>query len=834
MATALLTTASLVMSMRVAAWAVLLPAAVTSTLATAIWRRPRPLSPASELVPPLLIAAVAVALAVGPAVARGTQGPQSLAIYDAWGYIETDAWLQHHSLQEKPPAGANRWDLDAVFGHAHVMGNQRIGVDVVNAAVSSVLGVGPDETNLPFLAAVFALLPLLIWLISRELGASLPAAAAGVLFAVSPAVLMLVFDSALGNLAGLVLSTTAVFVATSALKGGRLSAFLLTGIVFAGLVSAYPEFVAPTLIALLAGVTLAVVHERRPWAWVRRLAVMGAIVLVAAPVGVTHAAAYLTDLAHDNPLFASLPPRHLTAENGAAWAFGILQLYQLPRFDLLSTGKTTIALALPGVAALVLLAGLLQRSLRPFLLYGAPIATAIAFGLVALHRYQGGECEYCMWKSLTFMLPFLGVGFAVGLQRIAVLARGFPHRRFVVVGLAVIVCAQGAALAHADAKLAQAQYNSPAVVDGSLRWISRATHDLPPGSKIFIEAMDATAAPKWTVPASYYLTQPPGPDRISFVPAGDSAQYLGLPTLSTGTAFYSSNYRYVVTPLSAVRSDRRLLVTHPPYGLYERAPIDVALVNTGWVMDFGAKHPLAWIQRPFELWIASPRPGPASLSIRLRMSGGPSTLTFRSGKTTLNALHSADERELCVPLRLKNGLTRIAVEPTFARPPSAPVRATEEDPIPRLDHVLAVEKVAARRSPCSASFIPGEPVASYRSGWEAPEGQPGATFRWMGTTAKLVLEAPSGTYRRVRLTAEVTSLAKPRVLTIRRGREQVGRIRVPTDFKYRKLELSIPSGRRATTLTFVAAPPAQSASIVNPADKRLLAIGFANLKLTRS
>ena len=819
------------MSMRVAAWVVLLPATFVSALAAVIWRRP--ISLASEIVPALLVAALAVVLALGPAVSRGTPGPQSLAIYDAWGYIETDAWLQHHSLQDKPPAEASRWDLDAVYGHAHVVRNQRMGVDTINAAVSSVLGVGPDKTNLPFLAAVLALLPLVIWLISRDLGASFPAALAGVLLGVSPALLVLVFDSALGNLAGLVLSSTAVFVATSALRRGRLEAFLLTGIVFAGLVSAYPEFLAPTLVSLLAGVAVAVVRERQLWAWVRRFAVATAIIVFAAPVGVTHAAAYLGELRSDNPLFAGLPPRYLTAENGAAWAFGILHLYQLPRFDLLSTSKTTAAIALPAVVAVILLAGLCQRSLKPFFLYGAPVATGIVFGVLALHRYQGGNCEYCMWKSLTFMLPFLGVGFAAGLQRLALSTRRSPHHRFLIIGLAVIAFAEAGALAHADVKLVRAQYNSPAVVDESLRSISRATHDLPRGSKILIEAMDATAAPKWTVPASYYLTQPPGPDHISFAPSGDAAQYLGLPAIGTGTPYYSSDYRYVITPLSAMRSDRRLLASDPPYGLFERAPIDVTFVNTGWAIDFGAKHPLPWIQRPFELWIASPRPGPASLVIRLRMPGGPATLTFRSGETTLNPLQSADQKELCVPLRLATGLTRLEVEPRFTRAPSTPARATEEDPIPRLDHVLAVEKVEARRSACSASFTPGPPAVSYRRGWQAPEGPPGgAPFRWMGTTARLVLEAPRGVRRKVRLTAEVTSLAKPRILTIRRDGEEIGRLRVPTDFRYRRLELSIPSGHGTTTLTFVATPPAETASIVNPADKRLLAVGFANLRLT--
>ena len=52
-----------------------------------------------------------------------------------------------------------------------------------------------------------------------------------------------------------------------------------------------------------------------------------------------------------------LPARPMTLTDGPAWAFGLLHLYQLPRFDLLSTPKIAIAIIVPLLLVAVILVG---------------------------------------------------------------------------------------------------------------------------------------------------------------------------------------------------------------------------------------------------------------------------------------------------------------------------------------------------------------------------------------------------------------------------------------------------------------------------------------------
>ena len=47
-----------------------------------------------------------------------------------------------------------------------------------------------------------------------------------------------------------------------------------------------------------------------------------------------------------------------------------------------------------------------------------PIVVSIVLGLLAYDRYQSAHCEYCLWKSLTFMPPFLGVASLSGSMRL--------------------------------------------------------------------------------------------------------------------------------------------------------------------------------------------------------------------------------------------------------------------------------------------------------------------------------------------------------------------------------------------------------------------------------
>src|SRR5204862_6318589 len=125
-------------------------------------------------------------------------------------------------------------------GHTLTAKDQRIGVEAVNAAAASLFRAEPDRTHLPFLAALFSLLPLSIWFVARVLGARPVGAAVASLFGLSPALLVLVDDSALANLAALALIPSVLLLGALWLRRGGFGTLALSAVVMAGVVAVYP------------------------------------------------------------------------------------------------------------------------------------------------------------------------------------------------------------------------------------------------------------------------------------------------------------------------------------------------------------------------------------------------------------------------------------------------------------------------------------------------------------------------------------------------------------------------------------------------------------------
>ena len=369
-AASVLTTVSLVMPMHTAAWAVLVPVAVVS-LIVAVWqlRRDRVIAARGTAIAAAFVAA-GLLLAAAPALDRGTVGPFGLGVYDAWGYVQADLWLQGHTLLDDPPADAGRWDLSLAYGHALTEDNTRIGVSVVNAAGASLFGQRPDETLFAFLAMLFALVPATVWIVARRLGAGPVGAALGACFGLSPALFTLVGDSALANLIAVVLAPLALLFAVLGLERRNVRELVLAAILIAGLASVYPEFIPPLALSGALAVTVLTVPLLRrtgPREGLRGLligiAVLAGVVVILAPLGAFRAYSYLSRIGGDSPLFAGLPPRFMTFENSGAWAFGVLHIYQLQRFDLLSQSKMVLAVVLPLALAVLVAIGAL-RSMR--------------------------------------------------------------------------------------------------------------------------------------------------------------------------------------------------------------------------------------------------------------------------------------------------------------------------------------------------------------------------------------------------------------------------------------------------------------------------------------
>ena len=246
---ALLSTSSPLLTMRQATWWILAPACVISTvLAIVATHRERPSIDWRSLALPLGLTAVAVACVVTPVIARDTEGPVALRVYDAWVYIESDVWLDHHTLDDPQPVDINADLFDTsgfVYSHAESVGLSRIGLAAVNASVAHLLGSAPDRTHVPMLALLFALIPLGVWASARAFGAGRWAAAFGAVFGLSAVSLVLVADSALGNVAALAIAPVTLALLARGLLEGRIRMVLAAAILTAGLLACYPEFMVP-------------------------------------------------------------------------------------------------------------------------------------------------------------------------------------------------------------------------------------------------------------------------------------------------------------------------------------------------------------------------------------------------------------------------------------------------------------------------------------------------------------------------------------------------------------------------------------------------------------
>jgi hypothetical protein len=829
---ALLSTVAPVLPMAVAAWVILLPAVILSAAWALAQARMLPRPRAVDVVVPVTAGAAGFLLAALPGLVRNTLGPFGITAFDALGYIQADTWLEHHTTRDVP-TGQAAHDLTLLYGHATTTGGVRIGVSLIGASIAELLHVSPDENTLPFLVALFALLPLVIWFVARLLGAGRLAAALGAAFGLSPALLSLIADSAMANLAGLALITPLLALTARAVLGRpRIAELALAALLLAGLVAIFPEFLPPVaaVLAITVIARFAVDARRGRWSWrsIRTSVapVVGVVLpaIIVSPVAATRAIDYLRLVAGAGQNLDSLPLRHLSRENVIPWAFGTLHLYQLPRFSLLSGLEQKLVLALAAALSVLVLMTLLSRRLLTTVVVFAPVAVASVWGLTAYRRYQHHMCEYCLWKSLTFILPFLGIGVATGASALWARARRYRDFREVGAVLLVVSLAGLAGLAHGDYGVVRAEIETPASVPEDLRDLVNDVH-LPPRAGLFLEAADASAAPPWSLPETYFLARHTGSRELSYASQGNASAYL-----AASLVVYSPGYEYVLTPFSGMLTDRKLVKRIGAFGVYRRARFDAAIVDSGWSMDPSeGTHAVPWITGPFQLWISSPVK--RTVSLRLDLTGpaaGQTSFTFSADGRLLAVVGTKDRRHLCVTVPANGSSTKVFVQPAFTTPVVFPARATEQQPIGTPPKLLGLAGLHVRAGSCGDGFVDRSDLIGFGQGWYPGEnsGPSLRGFRWMQSDSTLVIGGKGQRREALELETAATSLLVPRRLTVRVNGRLVGSFRIRPGWKYRELRLPIPAGVGPAVITFAARPGAQPASVVTPGDTRKLSLAF--------
>lgn len=664
-----LTSLALVIPVATATWAILLPIAAISFALAVVGtvRRPADRRLDRTLWVPVAAIAVAMAIALTPPVARGTQGPFALNVYDAWGYAATSAFLEQHEIGEELPAGVVQTDVVTWNGANNANSNARIGVDAVNAATASLFRIDTGAALAPLLAALYGLVPLVVWLLVVGLGGSWRAGALGAAFGLTPAMLSLVDDTALGNLAGEVLAAPILlFLGRSIWKSWADA--VVAGALLGGLLSVYPEFLPPLLIIAAAGGLVAAIARFRGRAlrqWIVLAATRMAAALVSAlaiaPNGSLRAFHYLSDRTGDGPWAQGLPLRYIDEQNVGAWGFGVLHLYEMGGFSDLSFIRQAFAMLFPVLLAGVVVFAIVKSPRVLGVFVAAPIVVTTALGLFAFESFQSGRCEYCLWKSLTLMLPFLAAGLAFGFDQlwagVAKSDRWFGIRRLGAAGVVIVALV---ALGYSDFRLTRTTRSIGAFCPAPLRDLGDRLEQLPTPSPVLIEGAGSMPKPVFMLNAAYFTTRNNG--RTVLFDAGFPAISY-LVTTDAAPSYYSPEYSYVITPYTDVASNRTRLGSYGPFALERRGPIDVVVSYPEQATDNKNPH-IPWVSKPFNLRIASTTTTDAAITFTIeRPLGGRPTFLFRTAQGQQLEPIAQGLNRICINIDVYEGETGVVATP---------------------------------------------------------------------------------------------------------------------------------------------------------------------------
>jgi hypothetical protein len=164
------------------------------------------------------------------------------------------------------------------------------------------------------------------------------------------------------------------------------------------------------------------------------------------------------------------------------------------------------------------------------------------------------------------------------------------------------------------------------------------------------------------------------------------------------------------------------------------------------------------------------------------------------------------------------------------------IRPTESDPLPSPSQAIGLAGLKAAAGACPRA-VPGVrlPALAYGAGWFAPENDPATSevFRWMRTRSTIDVGAVAVKRPAVVLRSTISSLTVPRRVTVTVDGTTVQTLQVPPD-KALSFAVRIRAGTGIARVALRTNPPATSATQVNPADHRQLAVRVSAPSVARA
>jgi hypothetical protein len=578
---------------------------------------------------------------------RHTVGPAGgYQVGDTSGYVSEINGEAHTPIHQADRIHPPFADLSLGYWATYAQAYQQLDVSALEANVNRLLGLQSTDTQSPFLIAV---------ILAGALGAfaSVRAAArrptwgavlAGSLFAGS-LFTELFMDGSQAALAGSALLAPIVVVELDALRYRKPATLVLLALLAAGLQTIYPLFVPCVATAgLVALVVVAASRWRR--AALRRqdltlgaAQVLGVVALGCAftPVAFVRNLRYWHSLLTGSLSFAMLPRYKLPVDVLPGWILQTRDFYRLVTLQGGTSEVLMFAALVPALLIAVITFGMSRHRAAIVML-----VVAAGASLLAYYTWAGRGCEYCVQRNLIPVGALAPAAIGLGVAALAALK---SRSGLILAGGAVALTLVG--IGQASIVEHQRLANGSYLLDRQDR---EALGALPANAgPLEIEGFAEGQQPPMELPLIYDLADERTDHHVSLPTVTDDSNSLGYlgGTQPLGPSF-KPNYRYVLTRLGAIATQRQVVARFGPIAL-ERRTHDLDVTLTGGVHVAPARVDatgVAWATHQLKFMVVGGHPaGQAWVSLVLATTV-PVTVVTGAGASIVN--RAGRRLEVCV------------------------------------------------------------------------------------------------------------------------------------------------------------------------------------------
>lgn len=701
-----LMTAGAFISMRVAAFLVLLPLALASA-----WFAVRQVRARGTVrlgaVDGVRIAGTAAFVGVLmnlPLAIRGSFGPIGYRVSDAVGYVGAAIGLENHRM-----AGAKwmeDWDLTNLFAWGYSSQVQHIGENFFPAAVNALFFWNASTTQSASMVVFLIVGALGAFAVAREvIRVRNLDVLAGVLFA-GPVFFVLYINGSAATICGQAVLLPFGFFAWRVLSGGDRRDIVLLGFLAAATQTLYGSVVPAVVVA-----GLVVLGVGGLWAWregrltrallVHATKVVGVVALLAivfSPVSFIRNMKLWQSIAEGNDWLPMIP-YDLPIQVIPAWMIGTREFYLLPYMTDDRWRDWLQGDVIPLV--LIALAGLALFRNRRLLVFASLIP---AVGLISLYAAQSRGCAYCVERNMVAIAPVVALLLAAIVGVLWQYRERWVKAFAVFVGFGIVV-----SLMHQSSVVLRRGVTASMVTPEA-----RAVIDSTKGRKgpILLEALDVTEeAP--TEMASLYHALRATTDQKLVLNAEHNGfggmTYLPMMLGARPQQMWSAQYDWVFTHTPGIAGNREVAFRRGPYALERRTSpfdaivVDGVLVDRAKRDDTGAAY-LMPQGAPLTFWVAATRPDRVWLRFAV---AGPGTDDIPIPPGVVLERRGQDRIEVCVPVPGTGDKRPVKVQFIYSAPePGRAPGPFEVSADPKPGPVLAHTDVSTR--PCPAARAEGD------------------------------------------------------------------------------------------------------------------------------